>query len=362
VGAHRPLRTDRARAGELDTYGYGIGELQPSPLRDDVERLWSYRSPCFTLESDGSGAVQVVQANGLLGTRTVLNENTLLHTVHQAEGCDPHGQSLFFACSTFNQLLIDVFGAHGATWRRSGIPTYHLNWQPFNPDTFSDPRGEAGAAIVDQMQEKWSKSIKSQAVNGVAEDFFSSGNVTITSIGADMSPMDIEVSVRAILEELVMVTGIPPMLLGLSWSSTERMSSVQADLLTSHIDAYRRMIEGTLEKIIRTRQLLKGVAAPWSFCWPDLSLQDLEATARAANMDAAADLNRLKYAERLWQLGIFDQAKVAEYATGEATLVKMLQEPPAPSTPAGGGGGAPNPNSANVLTVGDFRKVLHGAT
>ena len=43
--------------------------------------------------------------------------------------------------------------------------------------------------------------------------------------------------------------GIPPFLLGLTWSSTERMSSQQADILTSELEAYRRLLNPVIEKI-----------------------------------------------------------------------------------------------------------------
>lgn len=37
-------------------------------------------------------------------------------------------------------------------------------------------------------------------------------------------------------------------MLSLSWSSTERMSSQQADVLTSELEAYRRLLTPVIEK------------------------------------------------------------------------------------------------------------------
>lgn len=59
------------------------------------------------------------------------------------------------------------------------------------------------------------------------------GDVDIKVIGADNQILDSEVPVRQILEQLIARTGIPPFLLGLNWSTTERMSAQQADLMTS---------------------------------------------------------------------------------------------------------------------------------
>lgn len=61
--------------------------------------------------------------------------------------------------------------------------------------------------------------------NGSVRDFVSVGDVSIKAIGADNQILDSETPVRQILEQLVAKTGLPPFMLGLSWSSTERMSA-----------------------------------------------------------------------------------------------------------------------------------------
>ena len=57
----------------------------------------------------------------------------------------------------------------------------------------------------------------------------------IKVIGADNQVLDSQVPVRQMLEQIVAKLGVPPFLLGLSWSTTERMSAQQADLLTSEL-------------------------------------------------------------------------------------------------------------------------------
>ena len=84
---------------------------------------------------------------------------------------------------------------------------------------------------------------------GSVRDFVAVGDVDIKVIGADSPILDSEVPVRQILEQLVARTGIPPFMLGLSWSSTERMSAQQADLLTSEVTAIRRAVEPVLCRV-----------------------------------------------------------------------------------------------------------------
>ena len=93
----------------------------------------------------------------------------------------------------------------------------------------------------------------------------------------------------AALEQIVAKTGLPPFMLGLSWSSTERMSAQQADVLTSEIDAYRRILTPVVERICRTYLLLEGTPSQVEVEWDDAMLQDNVELARAELYAAQAE-------------------------------------------------------------------------
>ena len=59
---------------------------------------------------------------------------------------------------------------------------------------------------------------------GEVRDFVAVGDVDIKVIGADNQIIDTEIPVRQLLEQIVAKLSVPPFLLGLTWSSTERMS------------------------------------------------------------------------------------------------------------------------------------------
>ena len=86
---------------------------------------------------------------------------------------------------------------------------------------------------------------------------------------------------RLILEQLISQTGIPPFLLGLNWSSTERMSSQQADIMTSELTALRRTLTPVVEKICRLWLRLHGYDCPFTVEWEEINLQDQVEEARA---------------------------------------------------------------------------------
>ena len=127
---------------------------------------------------------------------------------------------------------------------------------------------------------EWSRAMQDTR-SGSVRDFVAVGDVDIQVIGADAPVLDSEVPVRQILEQVVAKTGIPPFMLGLSWSSTERMSSQQADMLTTEITAIRRTITPVVERICRLWLRTRGWDSRFEVVWDDINLQDEVEEARA---------------------------------------------------------------------------------
>ena len=78
-------------------------------------------------------------------------------------------------------------------------------------------------------------------------------------------------------------------MLGLSWSSTERMSQQQADMLTSELWSLRRTVEPVLKRICRLFLALEGMDGETEIIWDEISLQDTVEEARAALYRAQAE-------------------------------------------------------------------------
>ena len=90
------------------------------------------------------------------------------------------------------------------------------------------------------------------------------------------------------LEQIVAKTGLPPFLLGLNWSSTERMSSQQADILTSELEYYRRLLDPVLRRVGTAFLRLAGSQADVSVEWSNINLQDETEYAQARLWNAQA--------------------------------------------------------------------------
>ena len=141
------------------------------------------------------------------------------------------------------------------------------------------------------MAQEWAKAME-DGKNGTVRDFVAVGDVEIKVIGGEAPILDSQVPVRQIMEQLVAKTGLPPFLLGMNWSTTERMSTQQADILTSELWALRRSVEPAVLKICRTFLALEGLDDRVKILWKDISLQDITQEARADLYRAQAEKAR----------------------------------------------------------------------
>ena len=142
-----------------------------------------------------------------------------------------------------------------------------------------------------QMAQEWVKAME-DSKNGTVRDFVAVGDVEIKVIGGEAPILDSQVPVRQILEQLIAKTGLPPFLLGLNWSTTERMSTQQADILTSELWALRRTVEPAVQKICRTYLALEGLDNRVEILWDDISLQDITEESKADLYRAQAEKAR----------------------------------------------------------------------
>ena len=181
-------------------------------------------------------------------------------------------------------ILLKIYQSLGVNWERAGNVRFAVVYKP-QGDVIDRLSAQERAQ---QIASEWSAAMQS-GKNGSVRDFVAVGDVDIKVIGADNQILDSEVPVRQILEQLIALTGIPPFLLGLNWSTTERMSAQQADLMTSELNAIRRSVTPVIEKICRLWLGMHGYVCKPEIEWEAINLQDQVEEAKAALYIAQKD-------------------------------------------------------------------------
>ena len=279
-------RGQRGLQAFLDQYldsmlvcGRAVGEIIPSPDGRDIAAVLCGDVDRIEIKEGDSPLDFALCLRDSGGTaRELPRQGLLLFTPHQPETGAPYGVSMLRSMPFLAEILVKIFQAVGKNWERTGNVRFAVVC-----------KGEDGAAQerCAQVAREWSAAMQAGR-DGAVRDFVCAGDVGIRTIGADNQILDSEVPVRQILEQLVAKTGIPPFLLGLSWSFTERMSSQQADILTSEIAAIRRSLEPVAERVCEWWLRLKGYDDRVKVDWLDVNLQDEESEARAALYRAQA--------------------------------------------------------------------------
>ena len=275
-------------AGYLDsllTYGRAVGEM--------VVSRGKLRAVCWGDVNlldihEGENPLDMViwgpDENGCM--RPLPYQQLLLFTTMNPEPGSPYGVSMFRGMPFLAEILMKIYQTIGTNWERAGNVRYSVickGGEELDASTIQE-RGK-------QIATEWAKAME-DGKNGVVRDFVAMGDVEIKVIGGESPILDSEVPVRQILEQLVAKTGLPPFLLGLNWSTTERMSAQQADILTSELWAIRRTVQPAVEKICRTYLALEGLDTKVEIEWDDISLQDITEEAKAELYRAQAVKNR----------------------------------------------------------------------
>ena len=265
---------------ELLTYGTAVAELVPDKT-GAVRYLYNAPHKDYTLRRSKTDFCRLeVCAADVAGNALPGQQNMLVCTLNAKPG-EIYGTPLLSGLPFVSSVLLKIYNAVGQNWERVGNVRFAVTYKP------SDDTGGKTFAKERAMQiaEQWGEAMRSREVR----DFIAVGDVDIRTIGADNQILDSEVPVRQMLEQIVAKLSLPPYMLGLSWSTTERMASEQADLLTTELEHYRRLLTPVLETVCRTHLRAYGYTGEVEILWDDILLRDTVADATARHLDAQTE-------------------------------------------------------------------------
>lgn len=262
----------------LLTYGSAVCEIVQDSENQLIAGLWL---------GDVSAVRMQAGKEPFARSYTVRSKDGSCHKVEHPENilyaALTGGHSVLRGLPALSGILLRIYECIGQNYDRAGNVRYAVVYKPQSgTDDFVYSRERA-----QQIADEWADGMNS-ARYGQVKDFVAVGDVDIKVIGADNQLFDTNVPVRQILEQLIAKLSIPPFLLGLNWSSTERMSSQQADILTSELEYYRRLITPVICDVAGAYLSSIGAEADCSVEWENINLQDETALAEARLKNAQA--------------------------------------------------------------------------
>lgn len=263
---------------QLLCYGTAVAEM----LTDSEDRVaYLYNAPissvAFRRNPHDFRRIDICRNEGFEDV-PVKNQQSILYSTLNPDAGSLTGNSILKGLPFVSSILVKIFNTIGANWERVGNVRFAVTYNPGN-----EPSSKAFAKErAMQIAEQWGEAMKS----GEARDFVAVGDVNIKVIGADNQVLDSEVPVRQITEQIISKLSLPPFMLGLSWSTTERMSQQQADALTTELEHYRRILTPVIEKICMSHLRSFGYTDGVEVLWDDITLKDMLDEANAAYLNA----------------------------------------------------------------------------
>ena len=264
---------------QLLVYGTAVGEIILDSKHKHISALYNASLDDVQLISDGNPLdIKICTVNSDGSLSAVKYPSLVLCNSIMPEPSKIYGTSILKGLPFVGNILMKIFTAIGTNWDRVGNVRFAVSYKPNeNERAFSKDRAKT-------IAEEWSKAMKSTS----PKDFITVGDVSIKVIGAENQIPDSNIPVRQLLEQITAKLSIPPFLLGFSWSTTERMSTQQADILTSELEYYRCILNSAITKICDIYFRLNGMKTDFEIVWDNINLQDEVELARARLLNAQA--------------------------------------------------------------------------
>lgn len=269
----------------LLTYGNAVGEMILD--RDTMRIISLYNgdpSKIAVIADDKTGLPVYCMKCGNGKLKPLENQKLIMFSALNPPPGKAMGVSILRGLPSISRILMKIYRCIGQNYERAGNVRYAVTYRP-SPDSGEKAYSRERAM---QIAKEWSDGMTA-AKNGEIRDFIAVGDVDIKVIGADNQLFDTETPVRQIMEQLVAKLSVPPFLLGLNWSSTERMSSQQADILTSELEYYRRIVTPVIKKAATAFLMQNGSLSGVKVEWENINLQDETSLAEARLMNAQAE-------------------------------------------------------------------------
>lgn len=260
---------------DLLTYGSAVGEM----IADENGFYALYNGELDVLEvKRGANNLDIEFYNN---NEKLSNQDLILFSALNPEPGKILGTSLLRGLPFVSDVLLTIYNTIGENWSHAGNLRYAVTYKPGDSIDSGNAKERA-----EQMAEAWRDAMSSK---DTIKDFVAVGDVSVKVIGADSGVLNSEVPVKQLMEQIIAKTGLPPYMLGLSWSTTERMSSQQADVLTTELEAYRRILNPVLLRIGKKYLEINGIGSSVEIVWDSITMQDETEMARARLYDAQTE-------------------------------------------------------------------------
>ena len=276
-------------SSEAFEQGFGLGEFVVDKKRTDIVGLRVADSKYIKFKRTDTG-INIYQKADTDIQERLLNPNNLLYFSINNENQNPYGTPLLRSCEFVSKILATLQNSLANVWERFGDPSYSIIYKTSKRD------GADLAARRKTIEDEFNAAIRAKR-EGKSADFIraidQSSEIKIDVIGAAAQLLEFEIPSRHILEQIIAKTGLPPWMLGMHWSTTERISDSEAEMLLADVATRQAAKMPRFSFLVKTLLLLRGRTwkkGDWWLEWAQVNLKDIVKQAQARFLNAQADM------------------------------------------------------------------------
>ena len=275
--------------------GFGLGEFVADEKGKDIIGLRTADSKYIQFSRAAAGLEISQKSDDDHDWRVLKPESLIYFSIHN-ENQNPYGTPLLRSCEFVSKILMTIQNATLNVWERFGDPSFNIVYKTSKKD------GADHATRRSQIETEFNLALRAKR-EGKSADFIRAidkdSDITIEVIGHDNQILEMEVPSRHVLEQIVAKTGLPPWMLGLHWSTTERLSNAEAEMLLADVATRQSAKMPMFTKLVAAMLTMRGrrwKPGDWELQWANINLHDVVANAQARFLNAQADMYYLQNA------------------------------------------------------------------
>lgn len=276
--------------------GFGLGEFVANQRRNDIVQLRTADSKYIKFRRISSG-LEILQKSDEDHEYRPLDPVNLIYFSINNENQNPYGTPLMRSCEFVSKTLVTIQNSLLNVWERFGDPSFNIIYKTSKKD------GADHESRRKKIEKEFNTAIRAKR-EGKSADFIRAidkdSEITIEVIGHDNQVLELEVPARHVVEQIVAKTGLPPWMLGLHWSTTERLSNAEAEMLLADVATRQAAKMPMFTNLVSTMLKLRGrrwKKGDWYLQWANVNIHDVVSQARARFLNAQADMYYLQNAE-----------------------------------------------------------------
>src|ERR1700690_632842 len=228
-----------------------------------------------------------------------MNPANLFYNSINNENTDPYGVSMMRSMEFVSQILVTLQNSIKNVAERFGDPVFHVHYKAAKSGV--DDNLEARRS---KLQSDWNTVINAKRA-GQSGDIVTASSlnseISIKVVGHEGQIMDYTIPLRHVLEQIVSKTNLPAWMLGIYFSTTERMATLEVEACLQDAKIRQLTMIPEFIRLFSVYLMLRGYKwntittsedkpGDWGFVFETPNLRDLVAQAQARFLNSQADM------------------------------------------------------------------------